>query len=248
MADVPLLTLQDVSARHGRQPALHGISLQLRRGESLAIAGSNGAGKTTLLSLIAGAGVAGRAASGSLVFEGRARALAAAPAIEHGIALVPERGKVFTLLSVEENLRLGRRGGGLSTDDVYTWFPRLQVRRQALAGNLSGGEQQMLGVALALMSNPRLLLLDEPMLGLAVPVIEDLCERLARLRRDLGLTLLVAESDSQWLPALADRALVLAYGRLVGAAGTLGPQKLNEIHDIMLGLNHAAGLAAEAAP
>lgn len=247
MAESTLLTLRSVAARHGRQPALEGISLRVAPGESLAIAGSNGAGKTTLLSLIAGAPVAGRSASGVVTFEGRDRVLSAPPRIQSGIALVPERGKVFALLSVEENLRLGNRGGGLSSDDVYAWFPRLQVRRQALAGNLSGGEQQMLGVALALMSNPRLLLLDEPTLGLAVPVIEDLCERLARLRRELGLTLLVAESDSQWLPSLADRALVLAYGRLVGAADTLGAAQLNEIHDTMLGLNQAAHAAPERA-
>lgn len=247
MADSILLTLEDVAVRHGRQPALEGISLQLQAGESLAIAGSNGAGKTTLLSLIAGASVTGRSASGVLTFDGRRRVLSTPPAIERGIALVPERGKVFTLLSVEENLRLGGRGGGLSADDVYAWFPRLKLRSQALAGNLSGGEQQMLGVALALMSNPRLLLLDEPTLGLAVPVIEDLCKRLARLRRELGLTLLVAESDSQWLPDLADRAVVLAYGRLVGAADSLGPAQLNEIHDTMLGLNPAANAALESA-
>ena len=247
MAESTLLTLQNVAARHGSQPALEGISLRVEPGESLAIAGSNGAGKTTLLSLIAGAPVTGRSASGTLIFEGRDRVLSGPPQIERGIALVPERGKVFTLLSVEENLRLAGRGGGLSPDDVYAWFPRLQVRQQALAGNLSGGEQQMLGVALALMSNPRLLLLDEPTLGLAVPVIEDLCERLARLRRELGLTLLVAESDSQWLPDLADRAVVLAYGRLVGVADTLGAAQLNEIHDTMLGLNHAAHAALERA-
>lgn len=244
----PLLALREVSVGYGRNPALQRISLSVRRGESLAVAGSNGAGKTSLLGAIAGVRPPGQSLSGHLEFDGVRHDLAERRrAIDPAISLVPERAKVFGLLSVDENLRVGlrtRRVGGLSADDVFGWFPRLRERRATLAGNLSGGEQQMLGIGLALMSSPALLLLDEPTLGLAVPVIDDLCDRLSTLRGDLGLTIIVAESDSQWLPRLADRALVIDRGVQVQAFESLEAADLDVIHNLMLGIGVASGIAS----
>lgn len=240
------LTVRDVSIRYGPNPALSKVSLSLARGESLAIAGSNGAGKTSLLQLVAGAGQSRlRRQSGHLALDGVARDFGTdADAADPRVSLVPERNKVFELLTVEDNLSIGRRGGegvGFDADAVYAWFPRLKERRATLAGNLSGGERQMLGIGLGLLSSPRLLLLDEPTLGLAVPVIEELCERLAWLRRELGLTMLVAESDSHWLPRLADRALVIDRGQTVGYFDKLGETEVESIHRLMLGLDQSEG-------
>ena len=247
LSDV-LLAAHATSISYGHNPALQGLSFSLRRGESLAIAGSNGAGKTSLLGAIAGLRVPNQKLGGSLEFEGRLHDLdAQRRGVDPAISLVPERGKVFALLSVDENLRVGlraRKAGGLTPRDVFNWFPRLQERRSTLAGNLSGGEQQMLGIGLGLLNSPSLLLLDEPTLGLAEPVIEDLCSRLAALRGELGLTTIVAESDSQWLPRLAERAIVIDRGVLMRSFDTLDPADLDAIHDLMLGIGVGGGGAA----
>lgn len=250
VAGQPLLRLDKLSIAYGRNPAVQQLSFSLERGQSLAIAGSNGAGKTSILNAIAGLAVPGQSLQGTLSFETQRTTLETGQrGPREGISLVPERGKVFGLLTVDENLKVGARGsrrGGLSAADIFTWFPRLGERRTTLAGNLSGGEQQMLGIALSLMSSPTLLLLDEPTLGLAVPVIDDLCQRLDTLRRELGLTVIVAESDSQWLPRLATRALVIDRGALVREFGTLQADDLERIHDLMLGIgadDHAASRA-----
>ncbi|WP_170845130.1 ABC transporter ATP-binding protein [Chitinasiproducens palmae] len=244
--DAPaLLHAEQLNVRYGRQIAVRAVDLQLARGESVALAGANGAGKTSLLTALAGVVPPGAALSGRVTLDGRAHDLAGRRrAPDPAIALVPERGKVFGLLTVEENLRVARgaglAGARLTSDDVYGWFPRLRERRRTLAGNLSGGEQQMLGIGMGLMRAPRVLLLDEPTLGLAVPVIEEVCERLAALRDALGLTLLVAESDSQWLPRLAQRALIIDRGALVHRVGRLDAAQLDAIHDILLGIGATA--------
>ena len=127
---------------------------------------------------------------------------------------------------------------------IFEWFPRLGERRSTLAGNLSGGEQQMLGIAICLLASPDLLLLDEPTLGLAAPIIENLCESLARLRRDLGLTMIVAELDTRWLPRLVERAIVIDRGRLIGTFDRVAESNLGAIHDLLLGVAQSrAGLA-----
>lgn len=241
-ATPPFLSLSDMSVRYGTQPVLDGIGLDVAAGESVAIAGANGAGKSSLFAALAGLAVPGRRDGGTLRFDGRLYDLGRRSPLPGGaIGLVPERDKVFSLLTVAENLAIGFRaqrndGSGPGADQAYAWFPRLRDRRDALAGNLSGGEQQMLGIAMALLARPRLLLLDEPTLGLAVPVIESLCEQLGKLRRELDLTVLVAESDTQWLPSLAERAVVLAHGRLVERVSALGAVELAAVHDIMVGL------------
>lgn len=237
----PLLQLHELSISYGHNPALQRVSFSLRRGQSLAVAGSNGAGKTSLLGALAGLAVPQQHLRGSLEFDGRQYQLGDSQrGIRESISLVPERAKVFSLLTVDENLKVGARGSkgqGLSAADIFSWFPRLGERRTTLAGNLSGGEQQMLGIALSLMSSPSLLLLDEPTLGLAIPVIDDLCQRLDTLRHDLELSVIVAESDSQWLPRLARRAVVIDRGALVREFDTLQAHDLDQIHDLMLGIN-----------
>lgn len=238
------LYVNALSISYGVDRAVEDVSFVLERGESVALAGSNGAGKTSVLGAIAGLRVRSQRLSGDIVLEGAPLpAGAIATRIASGVRLVPDRNKVFGLLTVAENLRIGAaraRNRGISLDDVLGWFPRLAELSRSLAGNLSGGEQQMLGIGMALLASPQLLLLDEPTLGLAVPVIEDLCERLARLRGDTGLAMIIAESDSQWLAALAGRALVLDRGRLLRRFDTLTQGDLDTIHDLMLGLDDRA--------
>lgn len=247
----PLLQIDALSIAYGVDPAVQHVSFALSRGESLALAGSNGAGKSSVLGEIAGLSLRRQHVSGTIAFDGvPLRHGDIAARIAAGVRLVPDRDKVFGLLSVAENLRIGARSrnGDIRLDDVLGWFPRLGERRASLAGNLSGGEQQMLAISMALLASPQLLLLDEPTLGLAVPVIEDLCERLARLRAETALTMIVAESDSQWLARLADSAAVLDRGRLLRRIERLGTDHLPLIHDLMLGLSAAdAGASPEKA-
>jgi branched-chain amino acid transport system ATP-binding protein len=238
--DPAWLAVRDLSVSYGIHRAVEDVSFDLTRGRSLALAGSNGAGKTSVLNALAGLRIPGQHLGGTLTFDGAT--LKWGDVSHHlaaGIRLVPEREKVFSLLSVNENLRIGAqraRSDRIRLDDVLGWFPRLGERSKTLAGNLSGGEQQMLGIGLSLLASPDLLLLDEPTLGLAVPVIEDLYQRLARLRRETGLTMIVAESDSQWLISLADAAIVIDRGRQLRSFDALAEHDIAAIHDLMLGL------------
>lgn len=240
MSGPVFLEVRALSVAYGPDRAVQDVSFALARGHSLALAGSNGAGKTSVLGALAGLRVHGQTVDGRVSLDGAALERSdVAGRLAAGIRLVPDRDKVFSLLTVAENLVIGgtrSRGKAIQPDDVMRWFPRLAERSRSLAGNLSGGEQQMLGIGMALLGAPQLLLLDEPTLGLAVPVIEDLCERLALLRRETGLTMIVAESDSQWLTELSDSALVLDRGRLLRHFEPLAPGDLPAIHDLMLGL------------
>ncbi|WP_144109562.1 ATP-binding cassette domain-containing protein [Paraburkholderia sp. BCC1886] len=240
MSARPLLEVRALSIAYGADRAVNDVGFALQRGQCLALAGSNGAGKTSVLGALAGLSVRGQRLAGEIALDGATLRFGDMVArIAGGVRLVPDREKVFGLLTVAENLKLGgsrARNGDIGLDDVLGWFPRLGERRASLAGNLSGGEQQMLGIGMALLASPQLLLLDEPTLGLAVPVIEDLCERLARLRHETGLTMIVAESDSQWLAALANSGAVLDRGRLLRRFDHLTPADLGAIHDLMLGL------------
>jgi branched-chain amino acid transport system ATP-binding protein len=239
-ADDSWLSLREVSVLYHGKIAVERLSLDVGQGESLAVAGGNGAGKTSLLSAIAGVARKGQRIEGAVVFQGRDLQWGDVPGhIDAGIRLVPERDKVFSLLTVAENLQIGMRRRDrkdIAMADAFGWFPRLAERRGTLAGNLSGGEQQMLGIAMSLLASPSLLLLDEPTLGLAAPVIESLCDSLAKLRRDLGLTMIVAESDSQWLPRLVERAVVIDRGRLIGSLDRVDETNLDAVHDLMLGV------------
>jgi branched-chain amino acid transport system ATP-binding protein len=215
-----MLGVGSLVAGYGAEPVLHGIDLQVRRGEVVALLGANGAGKSTLMKALAGLH---RPVQGGIHLEGRELMnMGAEQVVAQGVVLVPEGRQVFAELSVLDNIRLG---AFLQTDDrearveeQLVRFPRLRERLHQRAGLLSGGEQQMLAIARALMSRPRILLLDEPSLGLAPKVIAELFAALDALRRE-GMTLLLVDQMAGLALALADRAYVMEEGRIV-AQGT----------------------------
>jgi branched-chain amino acid transport system ATP-binding protein len=210
-----MLRLSDLRAAYGAAPVLQGVSLALEKGETVALLGPNGAGKSTLLAAITGT-IPHR--SGRIDFVGKNLVDEASHAIvAAGVALVPEGRLVFGPFSVEDNLRLGavRLRGELRErfDYVYALFPRLAERSKQAAGTLSGGEQQMLAIGRALMSKPRLLLLDEPFLGLAPIVVAQIEEALDKLRAS-GLTMLIVEQKLDIALRFASRAYVLIKGKV----------------------------------
>ena len=211
-----LLELEDVTARYGPVTALHGVSLTVAEGEAVAVLGANGAGKTTTLRAISGAVKRG----GRLAFEGKSIARSSPEAVARaGIAHVPEGRGTLTELTVRENLRLGaytRRDRTAIREDeerVLGHFPRLRERRDQRAGTLSGGEQQMLALARALLLRPRLLLLDEPSLGLAPLVVAEIFRIVGELN-DEGLAVLVVEQNAALALEASSRAYVLEVGRV----------------------------------
>ena len=212
-----MLEVQRLESRYGRIPALAGVSLHVAAGELVALVGSNGAGKTTLLKTISGLQPTRH---GSVEFDGRA--LGDVPAYRRvglGIAHCPEGRCVFGDLSVDENLRLGGQTRSAADVDrglqrMYTMFPVLADKRAQMSGLLSGGQQQMLAIGRALMSQPRLLLLDEPSMGLAPLIVEEVFSIIAGLRRE-GMTILLVEQNAHEALPLADRAYVLESGRVV---------------------------------
>ena len=212
-----LLELRDVEARYGNVQALHGISLEVGDGEVVAVLGGNGAGKTTTLRAVSGL----VDHSGQILFDGAPITRASPERVARlGIAHVPEGRGIFHELTVRENLRLGaymRRNGSLQADyeRVRGYFPWLEERRDQQAGTLSGGEQQMLALARALMARPRLLLLDEPSLGLAPMVVAEIFRIVGELNEQDGLTVLVVEQNARIALRAAARAYVLEVGRVV---------------------------------
>ncbi len=222
-----LLEVRGLSVRHGRVEAVRGVSLSVRAGSIAAVIGPNGAGKTTLLAAVAG--LLPRD-SGEVLLDG-----APAPAdpeenVRRGLALVPETRELFTGLAVEDNLALGafarrgeaRRARAARLEEVYGIFPRLRERRTQEAGTLSGGERQMLALGRALMSAPRLLLLDEPSLGLAPRVVREIFQVIVGLRRR-GVSILLVEQNARAALQIADDAHVLEGGELAlsGSAAAL---------------------------
>jgi branched-chain amino acid transport system ATP-binding protein len=212
---VPLLELENVEARYGAVQALHGVSLSVGEGEVVAVLGGNGAGKTTMLRSVSGL----VSTSGQVRFAGE-RITGAAPerVARAGIAHVPEGRGLFNELSVYDNLRLGaylqRDGVDEGYERVQAHFPWLERRRDQQAGTLSGGEQQMLAVARALMGRPRLLLLDEPSLGLAPLVVREIFGILDDLNEKEGLAVLVVEQNAKLALRSSSRAYVLEVGRV----------------------------------
>jgi len=224
-----LLELTSVTAGYGHFTALRDVALRVERGEAVAVVGPNGAGKTTLLRVISGI-LPVRA--GTLTFDGAA--LAGRPAHEvvaHGIAHVPEGRRLFPALSVAENLKMGaylpavRAHYRESLERVWALFPVLAERKAQRAGSLSGGEQQMLAIGRALMSRPRLILLDEPSMGLAPVMVLRLFELIHRIRAE-GYTILVVEQNVRQVLKLVDRAYLLEVGRIrmEGRAAELAEQ------------------------
>ncbi|HLX81781.1 MAG TPA: ABC transporter ATP-binding protein, partial [Burkholderiales bacterium] len=222
-----LLSVRHLEVRYGGLVGVAEVSLEVTEGSVVALLGSNGAGKTTTLNAIAGLVQTSR---GDIEWRGQAIAnLPAYAIVRKGLALSPEGWRLFVGQTVEQNLRLGatalagKRQVGQVLDRVFAMFPRLAERRRQSAGTLSGGERQMLALGRALMSEPRLLMLDEPSLGLAPTIVESLYETLGRLHAE-GLTLLLAEQSVPLALEIADYAYVLQTGRSVleGAADQLG--------------------------
>lgn len=211
-----LLEVEELQSHYGRIRALQGVTLNVAEGELVAIVGANGAGKTTLLRTISGVQPA---SSGHIRFAGQEiTRLRAAARVRLGIAQVPEGRQVWAPMSVEDNLLLGgwtrpRAEIRMRLSEIYDLFPRLAERRKQPAGTLSGGEQQMLAIGRALMSAPRLLLLDEPSMGLAPRLVETMFDTIRDLRRR-GTTLLLVEQNAFAALSIADRAYVLESGRV----------------------------------
>jgi branched-chain amino acid transport system ATP-binding protein len=234
-----LLTVDELDCRYGLLQAVRGVSFDMALGEIVALIGANGAGKTTLLRAIAGAH---RPHSGRVTFDGADVArLPAHKRVSLGIALVPEGRRLFPSLTVEENLRVaavGKRRGRWNVQAVLDAFPLLQARRKMPAANLSGGEQQAVAIGRALMSNPRLLLLDEVSLGLAPVVVDAVYRSLANVISE-GATVLLVEQDLTRALRVAGRVICMLEGRVVleGAAQSLDR---NRVIDAYFGLRRPA--------
>src|SRR5438477_9285785 len=236
-----MLRLSEVTASYGAAPVLQGVSLHVERGETVALLGPNGAGKSTLMAAITGT-IARR--GGQIELNGKNLVAQASHAIvAQGVALVPEGRLVFAPFTVEDNLRLGaiRLKGELGEryQFVYGLFPRLAERRRQSAGTLSGGEQQMLAIGRALMSAPRLLLLDEPFLGLAPMVVNEIRQALEKLRQS-GLTLLMVEQKLDIALRFASRAYVLIKGRVALEDSTASLARRADLADLYFALATAS--------
>jgi branched-chain amino acid transport system ATP-binding protein len=234
---VALLELENVEARYGEVKALHGVTLRVPEGRMLAVLGANGAGKTTTLRAVSNT----VRKTGEVVFAGRPITKLAPEAIARlGIAHVPEGRGIVRALSVRDNLRLGayaRRGGAAKedVDRVRTAFPRLAEREAQPAGTLSGGEQQMLALARALIARPRLLMLDEPSLGLAPLVVREIFAILTRLNEQDGLTVLVVEQNAAIALRTCHEACVLEVGRVVLAGESAALREHESVRRSYLG-------------
>lgn len=239
-----MLEVSDIATAYGKIEALKGVSLRAGKGSITCLLGPNGAGKTTLMYTIAGILKPRR---GSIRLDGAEIAgLPSARIVAQGLALVPENRLVFPQMSVKENLSAGayqRKDGAAIADDteqMYTRFPRLKERREQLAGTLSGGEQQMLAVARALMSRPRILLMDEPSLGLAPLVVEEVFRIISDLHRD-GVTIFLVEQNAHMALKVAHYFYLMEQGRVTfsGEPGKLAEDEV--IQRAYLGTKRTAG-------
>jgi len=233
-----LLEVKDLKAYYGQVQALHGLSFSLRRGSITALLGANGAGKTTTLRAICNM----VRYTGRIEFEGHSlQDSSTEHIVRRGVAHVPQGRGTFGTLTVEENLQLGAMTRedfpGISADieRMYTHFPVLKQRRAQQAGTLSGGEQQMLAVARALMLRPRLMLLDEPSFGLAPMIVRDLFAILGKINRDDKVSVLVVEQNAQLALELADQAYVIETGRIVMSGNAKDISGNDEIRRSYLG-------------
>jgi branched-chain amino acid transport system ATP-binding protein len=217
MTEAPTLEIRGVATFYGAIQALHGVDLKVGKGEVVTLIGANGAGKSTLLMTICGSP---RARAGSIKLEGdEISTLPTHEIVRRGVAQVPEGRRIFPRMTVFENLQMGAIIAAPAhfqsdLDRVFTMFPRLAERREQRGGTLSGGEQQMLAIGRALMSRPRLLLLDEPSLGLAPLIVRQIFEAIARIAREEGVTIFLVEQNAFHALRLADRGYVLVNGRV----------------------------------
>jgi len=218
-----MLKIRNINTYYGQVHALKNVSLHLSQGEIVTLIGANGAGKTTILNSIS---AITPVRTGEILFEGASiHTLYPDRIVGFGISQVPEGRQVFKPLSVEDNLELGaylrfrkREGRGVirqNLDDIYALFPRLQERRKQAAGTLSGGEQQMLAIGRALMAKPRLLLLDEPSMGLAPLMVQEIFGVIDTLRKEKGTTVLLVEQNAKAALKMADRGYVLETGKVI---------------------------------
>jgi len=217
MPEAPILEVSGVTTFYGTIQALHGVDLDVAKGEIVTLIGANGAGKSTLLMTICGSP---RARSGSIRLDGQEIThLPTHEIVRRGVAQAPEGRRIFPRMTVFENLQMGATIADPThfqqdVDRVFTMFPRLAERREQRGGTLSGGEQQMLAIGRALMSRPRLLLLDEPSLGLAPLIVQQIFEAIGRIAREEGVTIFLVEQNAYHALRLADRGYVLVNGRV----------------------------------
>ena len=222
---LPLLKVNDIHVYYGAIHAIKGISLEVREGEIVTLIGANGAGKSTTLNTIAGLL---KPRQGSIAFAGMpVDGMAASKMVYKGLSLCPEGRRIFQQMTVRENLEMGafsrpNTETAASMERVYAFFPRLKEREKQIAGTLSGGEQQMLAMGRALMSKPRLMMLDEPSMGLAPILVEQIFDIIREMNK-AGTTILLVEQNAQMALSVADRAYVMETGRITmeGAAADL---------------------------
>ncbi|MBM3620084.1 MAG: ABC transporter ATP-binding protein [Alphaproteobacteria bacterium] len=218
----PMLRVEGVETFYGAIQALRGVDIEVNRGEIVTLIGANGAGKSTLLMTICGSP---KARTGRVLFEGRdITGLPTFEIVRSGVAQVPEGRRIFARMTVYENLQMGATFADPShfahdIDRVFALFPRLKERRDQRGGTLSGGEQQMLAIGRALMSRPRLLLLDEPSLGLAPLIVKQIFDIIGAIAREEGVTVFLVEQNAHRALNLADRGYVMVNGRITLSGG-----------------------------
>lgn len=241
-----MLEIRDLVVSYGRAEALHGVSLDVSERGTLAVLGANGAGKSTLLRAVSGMlpYQLGRIVSGSIRFEGhKISGLKPGGIVRRGIVQVPEGRRVFAKSSVKDNLRAGgianssRKARAVALDSVLDMFPRLAERLDQKAGLLSGGEQQMLALGRALMAGPRMLLLDEPSLGLAPIIVQQIGDIVRRIS-DQGVSVVLVEQNAKMALAASQRGVVMELGRLSEAGSSEELQRTGVLEDLYLGRRH----------
>lgn len=218
---MPMLEAQDLTVSYGRLEAVRKINFSVEAGQIVALVGSNGAGKSTTLKSIIGLMMP---ASGTLRFEGRdITTMGPAARVQAGIALSPEGRRLFGRMTVLDNLLAGAHGVASRQvvarmlDEIYTLFPRVQERRRQLAGSLSGGEQQMVAIGRALMANPKLLMLDEPSLGIAPKIVFEIAEAIKRINSEKNMSIVLVEQNARLALRLAHNAYALENGEIIRA-------------------------------
>jgi len=229
-----MLKVNDINSYYGKSHVIQGVSLEVGDGELVTLLGRNGAGKSTTLKSIAGLVAP---ASGQVLFQGRdITRLAPYRIAGQGLCLVPEHRGIFRLLTVEENLNLGRKKHSpWSLQDIYRIFPRLRERRCNGGAQLSGGEQQMLAIGRALMNAPRLLMLDEPVEGLAPVIVEEIVDQLHQIKSQ-GIAILLVEQNLQVCTQLAERHYIIESGRIVYSGDNASFMQDTHVHDQYLGV------------
>jgi branched-chain amino acid transport system ATP-binding protein len=231
------LSIEGLDAGYGAVKALRGVSMRVDAGETVALLGTNGNGKSTLMKCVMGL-VRPTRGRVLLTIDGKHHDLTRLPAeaiVGLGVALVPEGRRLFPKLTVEENLMLGafrkaaRKAIAHNLAQAFQTFPLLQERRRQLAGTMSGGQQQMLAIARALMSSPRLLLIDEPSVGLSPLLVSQTISKIGELKQSFGLTVLMAEQNFNQAIRIADRGYVIVHGEIAAAADTVDELKANDL-------------------